>query len=98
MKHGVDDSLIYLTADILIEKYPNTVNARWHKAKSVDVIEKTQNDWPDSEIYEIWTQKHRPISVILWFTVLHILPLKIISINIVTAFVKYPFWFSSLKY
>ena len=53
MKHGVDDSLIYLTADILIEKYPNTVNARWHKAKSVDVIEKTQNDWPDSEIYEI---------------------------------------------
>ena len=63
MKHGVDDSLIYLTADILIEKYPNTVNARWHKAKSVDVIEKTQNDWPDSEIYEIWTQKHRPITV-----------------------------------
>jgi len=40
MKHGVDDSLIYLTADILIQDYPNTVNARWHEVKSVDVIEK----------------------------------------------------------
>ena len=40
MKHVVDDSLIYLTADILIEKYPNTVNARWHEVRSNDVIEK----------------------------------------------------------
>ena len=40
MKHGVDDSLIHHTADILIQKYPNTVNARWHEVRNVDVIEK----------------------------------------------------------
>jgi len=27
MKHAVDDSLIYLTDDIIIQNYPNTVNA-----------------------------------------------------------------------
>ena len=64
MNHGVDDSLTYLTADILIQSYPNTMNARWHEAKSINVIEKSQNDWSDSEIYEIWTQKHRRITVI----------------------------------
>ena len=94
MKHGVDDSLIYLTADILIQNYPNTTNARWHEVKSVDVIEKPQNDWSDSEICEIWTQNHRPIAltVILLLAVLHISPLKIISINMS------PFCFSLLKY
>ena len=40
MKHGVDESLIYLTAYILIQKYPNTVNARWREVRSVDVYEK----------------------------------------------------------
>jgi len=34
MKHGVDDPLIYLTADILIQIYPHTMNARWHEVKS----------------------------------------------------------------
>jgi len=98
MKHGVDDSLIYLAADIPIQNYPNSMNARWNEVKSVDVIEKPQNDWSDSEMYEIWLQKQRPITVILWFAVLHISPLKIISINIVTSCVKYPIWFSSLNY
>jgi len=40
---------------------------RGHKGKRVGVAEKPQNDWSDSEICEIWTQKHRPIPVILWF-------------------------------
>ena len=44
MKHDVDDPLIYLTADILIQNYPNTVNARWHEAKSVDVIDHRTTD------------------------------------------------------
>ena len=52
MKHGVDDSLTYLTADILIQSYPNTMNARWHEAKSINVIEKSQNNWSDSEIHK----------------------------------------------
>jgi len=56
----------------------------------------TQNDWSDSEICEIWTQTHRPIPVILWFAFLHISPLKIISINVVTSWTKYPCWFISL--
>ena len=99
MKHVVDDSLIYLTADILIQIYPTTVNARWHEVMSVDVIENKQNHWSDSEICEIWTQKHRPIPVILWFAVLPISSFKILtSINAVTKCVKYPFWFSPLKY
>ena len=42
----------------------------------------SQNDWSDSEIYEIWTQKHRPITVSLWFAVLHISPVKIMSITL----------------
>jgi len=50
------------SADILIQTYPNTMNARWHEVESVDVIEKPQNDWSDWEKYEIWTQKHRPIT------------------------------------
>ena len=37
MKHGVDDPLIYLTADIIIQDYPNTMNAMWHEVKSCDV-------------------------------------------------------------
>ena len=29
---------------------PNTMNMRWHEGKRVDVTEKTQNNWSDSEI------------------------------------------------
>ena len=86
MKHGVDGSL---TADILIQNYPNTMNARWHEVRSVNVIEKPQNDLSDSEICKIWTQNHRPIAVILWFAVLPISPFKITkSINVVTLCVN----------
>ena len=74
MKHAVDDSLIYLTDDIIIQNYPNTVNARWHEVRNVDVIEKPQNDWSDSEICE-----NR--NIVRLQSVLHISPLKIISIK-----------------
>jgi len=42
-----------------------------------------------------WTQKHRLIPVILWFAFIHISPLKVISINVVTSWTKYPYWFIS---
>jgi len=58
--------------------------ARRHEVKSVDVIEKTHIDWLDSDIYEIWKRKHRPITVIGWFAVLHISPLNIMSINVLS--------------
>jgi len=89
----VDDSLMYLTADIIIQNYPNTADARWHEVRHV-------NDWSDSEICDIWTQNHRSIklTLILWFAVLLILPFKLTSINVVTACVEYPFCFISLHY
>ena len=58
-------------------------------------LKKTQNDWSDSEICEIWTQI-RSIPVILWFAFLHISPFKILSINVVTPWAKYLYWFISL--
>jgi len=88
----MNDSLIFHTSDI-IQNFPNTMNTRWHEGKRVGVAEKTQNDWSDSESCEIWTQKHHLIPVILLFD---ILPLKIISINVVTSWTKYPYWFISL--
>ena len=60
------------------------MNAKWHEGKIVGLIEESQNNWSDSEICEIWTQKNCPIPVILWFAFLHVSPLKIIYINIVT--------------
>jgi len=86
----MNDSLIF-------PNYPNTMNTRWHKGKRVGVTEKPQKDWSDLEIGEIWTQKHGLIPVILWFAFLHISPLKIISINVVTSWTKYLCWFISLK-
>ena len=53
MKHGVDDSLINHNVDIIIQNYPNTLNARWQEGKSIDVIK--QNDWSDSEICDVWS-------------------------------------------
>jgi len=55
------------------------------KGKSVGVTVKLQNDWSDSEMCEIWTQKNHTILVILWFAFLHISPFKIVSINVVTS-------------
>ena len=60
------------------------------------VLLKPQNDWSGSEICEIWTQKNCPIPVILWIAFLHISPFKIISINVVTSCIQYPYWFISL--
>jgi len=87
MKHGVDDSLIYLTADIQIQNNPNTINASWHEVKSFDVIEKnaTQNDRSLRNVRKLNTEtSYTSTTLILWFVVLHISPLKIKSINIVT--------------
>ena len=64
---------------IILQIYPNTMNARWHEGKRVGVNEKPQNVWTGSET---WTQKKRPIPVILWFAFLHISQFKIISINL----------------
>ena len=63
--------LIYHISDI-IQIIQIQMNTRWHEGKIIGVAEKTQNDWSGSEICEIWTQKHRPIPVILWFAFLHI--------------------------
>jgi len=51
----MNDSLIFHTSDI-IQNYPNTMNTRLLIGRRVGLAEKTQNDWSDSEICEIWTQ------------------------------------------
>ena len=60
------------------------MNTTWHDGKIVGVAgKKPHNDWSDSEICEIWPQKHGPIQVILWFVFLKSRHLKIISENVV---------------
>ena len=77
-----------------LSKY-NEREATWRQEGWCNWI--AQNDWPGSEICEIWTQKPRPIPSCLGFAFLHISPLKIISINGVTSWTEYPYCFFSLK-
>jgi len=83
----MNDSLIFHTSDIIILNYPKTMNVRWHEGKSVGVTK--QNHRNTDQAQKSVKFEHREIIQFQSFC-------DSLSINGVTSWTKYPYWFISL--